>query len=95
MDIKIGKYKLTSDDRQFIVCHLYKPKKGKNKGKVTEIDHTYHPRLADAFENILKRGVLASKAKTLETLLMFLRKQKADLQLIFDDTIKREEKKNG
>ena len=87
MKIKIGKFLLTNDKYQFIVSHQKKHQKGAQKGKVVAEDETYHATLDSALSNILQRKVLASKATSLETLLLFLKKQKADLQKICNTVI--------
>ncbi len=94
MDIKIGKYQLTSDKLQFIVYQRYKPQTGKTKGTIQNIEYTYHISLQSAFEEILRRKTLASKAKSIEALIIFLKKQKAEIQKLFNATLIKEEK-NG
>ena len=87
MKIKIGKFLLTNDKFQFIVSHQKKHLTGKLKGQTVAQDETYHVTLEQAIENILRRKVLASKATTLETLLMFLKQQRQELQALCNSTI--------
>ncbi len=88
MDIKIGRFRLTSDDRQFIVSQFKTNRKGANAGKKVEINFTYHTSLIDAFRNIYKRKVLASKVESVEEVITLLKEQNKYLQELFAITLK-------
>ncbi len=87
MKIKIGKFVITADERQFIVNQVYTPRNGDSAGKEIFINQTFHSNLESAFENILKREVLDSKVESIKELLTFIKKQKADLKKMFDLSI--------
>lgn len=84
MDIRIGKFRLTTDDLNFIVTQYKKPRTGKSKGVEVEVDKTFHSSLSTALENILKRQVRASKVTSIKELLNEIKQNKADLDKIFD-----------
>jgi len=91
MDIKVGKFRLTSDERQIIVCHQKRIKLGKNKGDIVDQDFTYHPTLESAFQNLLNRKVLASKATTIKELIEDLNKYKREIKKVLNMTLTEED----
>ncbi|QKG44629.1 hypothetical protein [Providencia rettgeri] len=45
MEIKLGKYVITSDKHQFILNEIKTIKEGKNTGKETMVNTYYYPRM--------------------------------------------------
>jgi len=89
MNIKIGKYTITSDERQFIVTEVKLARKGINKGKDVEINQTFHTSLQSTMENILKRKVLGSKVTSIKELITLIEEQKVQMEKIFKLTLKK------
>ena len=85
MNIKIGKFKLTSSSRDFTVSETKtgSDETKKNFGEEFDADKTYHPTLYSALENILNRKVRQSDATTLNGLLDAHNEARVELQTIW------------
>ena len=70
MDIRIGKYRLTSDRYNYIVSEVkVLGKDSKTPGVETFTDFTYFPTILSALNDVLRRDTRKSSATTLEQLL--------------------------
>lgn len=65
MDITLGKYNLSNDDRQFIVSEIKIIQDGKNAGAEIKANQTYHSTLSSAISAVLDRRIKRSEATTL------------------------------
>ena len=91
MKIKIGKYNLSSGPNDFVISETKKVEKSDNPeniGVEVETNHTYHPTIASAINNVFKRGLLKSQATTLTDLLNEVKEQRRELQELFEHTVK-------
>lgn len=68
MDIKIGKYVLRNDDRQYTLSETKISKGGKTAGEEIISNTTYHPSITAALEALLERKIKSSDATTLAEL---------------------------
>ena len=87
MNIKIGKYKLSSDENQYIVTEIKISKDGKKAGNEYEANDTYHPTLVSALNNLIQRRLKKSDATTLIELKNDLESIKNELYGTFNETI--------
>jgi len=76
MNIKIGKYRLTSSSHDFAVSEPTVSEKGKEYNN----NPSYHPTLISALENVLKRKVMQSEATTLNQLVKDVQASREELQ---------------
>lgn len=65
MDIKIGKYVLKNDDRQYTLSEMKISKGEKTAGEEIISNITYHPSITSALEALLERKIKTSDATTL------------------------------
>jgi len=85
MNIKIGKYILTSDSRNFIIAEQH-PRPTKKK-KFINATISYHSSIEDALNGLLKRRLLESDAATLTELLNELHAHRSELSAILKGTV--------
>ena len=87
MDIKLGKYRLSTDACQYIISEPKARVVGKNIGLMDDTNQSYHATIEQAFNNVLKRRLLKSDATTLIELRNELRQHRAELQAMFKEII--------
>lgn len=85
MNIRVGKYRLSSTNKDFTITEVTKGTTpgNKNFGEEYDTDHSYHPSLPKALENLLKRKVLESDATTLKELLNAHTEARDELNALF------------
>lgn len=66
MEIKLGKYVITSDKHQFILNEIKTIKEGKNAGKETMVNTYYYPRMEMLIKKLFMLEVKSDDIKSLE-----------------------------
>ncbi|MTC51057.1 hypothetical protein GKR59_15645 [Providencia alcalifaciens] len=66
MEIKLGKYVITSDKYQFILNEIKTIKEGENAGKETMVTISYHPRMEMLIKKLLTLEVKSDDIKSLQ-----------------------------
>ncbi len=87
MDIRIGKYKLSSSSKGFTISEVKVKTDGSNPGTEYDTDKTYHPTLVSALDNVLNRKIKESEATTLKELLVDFQRARDELKALWGGLI--------
>ena len=84
MDIRIGDFRITSDDRNIILREVKKTVAGDKIG--TEYDEIigYYGKLEDVFNALLDLKVRRSPCRTLKQLLIHIKMTRSELSFLLD-----------
>ena len=85
VNIPIGKYRITSDARQFRIVEDTIVQDGKNKGEPHEIIHGNYFHLGHAIQGLLRLHVLKSDAQSLRDILNIMGEFKKTIEYSLDE----------
>ena len=80
MDISIGNYRITSDDRNIILQHLEVTQKGDNAGKERWETDGYYKNLEYCCERLLDKKINRSDAQSVKELISEINQAKEEIK---------------
>lgn len=79
LDISIGRFKITSDDKNFILQEKKTAKEGKSAGEEYFVTVGYYGRVEDAAKRIIDQQIKSSECKELKEVIQLIRQVKVDI----------------